>query len=305
MTSMNEPNRANVVKILRHLVLNVRELMQLAPIGPLVVGILMVFGALLLAARPAHAQAPAQEELHVSGGLVTAERTDDALVWNARWILAPEEIEDMRGGVLRFAIPLVEGETLKPASGLTPIVESGRVVGVHVEPDAVSGRAVSATFIQRAKQSPGGSAIHLGVPVIAGSAVQIIDGTIAGSSARLDIEPGGVLERHIGYVAPSGVSHAAREEARRLTGYRALVSGNAAYVRGEDVKANGGLVANVVTTRERASRGAIPAGVAFVFVVGALLVALRRLRNAASIERADALLEMRIEAAARHAKGAR
>ena len=71
------------------------------------------------------------------------------------------------------------------------------------------------------------------------------------------------LEQGVGHVAPPGTSHAAREEARRLTGYTARVTGAAVYVRGDDVRAQGGLTATVITPRARGHRGTIAIGVIF------------------------------------------
>ena len=136
--------------------------------------------------------------------------------------------------------------------------------------------------------------MRLGAPVAAGHAVQIIDGDLK-TGVRLEVSTGRALERHVGYVVSPGVSHPAREEARRLTGYDARVSGAAIYVRGDDVKTAGGLTATLETPGERSRRGAVGIAIVFALVVALLLAAVRKLRHAASVERADAILAAELD----------
>jgi hypothetical protein len=166
-------------------------------------------------------------------------------------------------------------------------MEAGRVTGLIVDSDGLVGRTVSATVREPAPRS--GLGAPLDAPVARGTALQILDVDL-GSGARLEIEPGLILERRVGYLAPPGASRAAREEAQRLTGYEAHVNGAVVYVRGDDVVAARGLRGAIVTARARSQGGAIGVAVAFGAIVVGLFTALRRLRNDAGAERADALL---------------
>lgn len=239
----------------------------------------------------------ASPELHVSGALFTPTRTDEGIAWRAHWVLTPESSVELETGpprVLRFATALAEGQTVEAGFGVAPFVEAGAVTGVVVERGAAEGRVVRATVRQRLG-GDGRTSVHLGAPVAGGNALQIIDADL-GAGTRLEIETGRALERHVGFVAPPGIGHAAREEARRLTGYEARVNGAALYVRGDDVRSGHGIRARVLTPAARARGGTIALGAVFAVIVAALLAAVRRLRHAASVERADALLAAEVDA---------
>jgi hypothetical protein len=234
-------------------------------------------------------------DAHVAGALFTPSRTDDGVVWHARWVLTPESANEIAAGgslVLRFAVPLADGESVEPSPGVAALVEGGHVTGVIVDRAASAGRTMSAVVRHRTSLS---GARRYGAPVAAGSALQIVDGDL-GEGTRFEVETGRYLEKGVGHVAPPGTSHAAREEARRLTGYTARVTGAAVYVRGEDVRAQGGLTAAVITPRARNHGGAIAMAVVFAAIVVALGAAVRKLRHAASVERADALLASELDA---------
>jgi hypothetical protein len=246
-------------------------------------------------AAPAAPAAPLQAaeappvDARLSSALFTPMRTNEGLDWIALWVLTPDAAAEIDGGarrIVRFALPLANGEALEPTFGVVPRVEGGQVTGVVVDRAGLDGRTVRAVFHQRARQE---GTIRLDAPVAAGSTLQILDGDLGGGT-RLEVETGRSLERAVGHVAPPGTSHAARDEARRLTGYEARVTGAPVYVRGDDVTASGGLRASVVTARARGHRGWMAMGVLFVGLVAALLVAMRKLRHAASVERADAIL---------------
>lgn len=233
-------------------------------------------------------------DARIAGALFTPSRTDDGIAWHAQWVLTPESANELAQGavlVIRFAVPLVEGETVEASPGVVPFVEGGRVAGVVVDRASGAGRTVSA--VVRHRTSLDGHQRY-GVPVAMGSALQIVDGDL-GAGTRFEVETGRHLEKGVGHVAPPGTSHAAREEARRLTGYTARVTGAALYVRGDDVRAQSGLTAVVVTPRARGHRGTIAMAVVFAAVVLALVAAVRRLRHAAGIERADALLASELD----------
>jgi len=258
--------------------------------------VILVLGAL---AGTAHA-APAQSstppgEARVAGALFTPARTDDGIAWHAQWILTPESANEIAQGgalVIRFAVPLAEGEAVEAKPGVAPLVEGGHVTGVVVDRASGTGRTMSALVRHRTSLD---GLQRYGAPVAVGSALQIVDGDL-GAGTRFEVETGRYLEKGVGHVAPPGTSHAAREEARRLTGYTARVTGAALYVRGDDVRAQGGLAAAVITPRARGHRGTIAMGVVFAAIVLALVAAVRRLRHAAGVERADALLASELDA---------
>lgn len=251
-------------------------------------------------AAPGGASEDVREE-RVAGALFTPTRVDDGLEWRVHWVLTPEAAEAIVKGAtraVRFAVPLTAAETVEKTWGVVPFTEAGQVVGVLVDRTGLDGRLVT-TIVHQHVARDGGLGVRLGAPVAAGNALQIIDGDLGGGT-RLEIDTGRTLERRVGYVAPPGVSHGAREEARRLTGYDARVSGAAIYVRGDDVKAVSGLVATVETPRGRGHRGAIGIAIVFGAVVIALFAAVRKLRHAASVERADAILAAELDALGPH-----
>jgi len=260
----------------------------------------VVILVLVALAGSAHA-APLQpadarpSDARLAGALFTPTRTNEGIDWSAHWVLTPDAAADIEGGakrVVRFALPLADGESLEPTFGVVPVLEGGHVVGVLVDRAGLDSRTVRAVVHQRARRD---GTIRLDAPVGAGSALQIIDGDL-GAGTRLEVETGRLLERGVGHVAPPGTSHAAREEARRLTRYGARVTGAPLYVRGDDVKAASGLSATIVTARARGRGGWVALGVIFTALVGALLFAMRKLRHAASVERADALLAADLDA---------
>lgn len=256
------------------------------------------------AAPAAASAASAPSELRVASALFAPTRTEDGLDWHAHFILTHESAAEVEGGAtgaLRFALPLREGENVEPTFGVFPFVEGATVVGVLVDRTALDGRTVSAVVHQR-RDLPKVAGMHLAAPVVAGSVLQIIDADL-GQGTRLEVETGRILERAVGHVAPPGTSHAQRVEARRLTGYSSRVTGAAVYVRGDDVRAAGGLHATVVTAQGRAKHGTIALGIVFAAAVAALGIAFARLRNAASIERADALLAAELDALAPDGSG--
>jgi hypothetical protein len=257
----------------------------------------MALFLLLALAATAHAAVPHPEypeapRAQVASALLAPRPEDGVLVWRARWVLAEVDataIADGAGRTLRFAVPLGPADALDRTPGLTPLSENGLVTGVRVERAALDGRIVAAKL----RQNLTANAILLGAPVLAGSALQIIDGEV-GAGLRLHVAPG-VLETFVGYVAPPRVGHPAREEARRLTGYEVRLGGAPIFVRGDDL-AGGPLAARLEPVRSGGTVAAV--AVVFVLLVGALAVALRRLHRAASLERADALLAAEVDALA-------
>jgi hypothetical protein len=221
--------------------------------------------------------------------------TEEGIQWEARWVLPKDFAAGLAQDdtvVIRFARALPEDERMwldSPLAGLpflAPIVEGRRIVAVRVPASLVDAGTVHAVLVQRT--SRGAGHVVLGAPVAEGRAVQIVDGVL-GEDTHLEPDPAG-FEKHVGYATARGIDHAARAEARRATGYEARLSGNAIYVRGDDVRDRGLLETKATTARDRAHHALLGVVAAFVVVVVGLLVALRRLRDAATVERADALL---------------
>lgn len=233
----------------------------------------------------------------IVGGISVARRTEEGIRWDARFVLDVDASFDFQGGRVTFALPLPMGEIMRPAAGVTPIIEGDRITALCVEPSAVHGRMIHASFTQ-STMLRSDHATTLGAPIVAGTAVQIVDAPV-GDEIRLERARGGGLEPHVGFLAARGIGHDAREEARRLTETPLLVGHTSIYVRGDDLKTAGALEGPLVGTRAKAKSSIAGAALAFLGVVAALLFGARRLKRAASVERADALLVSEIEAAAR------
>jgi len=256
----------------------------------------LVLSLVLLSSARAHAEPRVQTAAHVMGGLYTPVRNDDLLVWHARWILSVEDAEEVSHGAtrtIRFAALLPEGETLEAASGIEAMVENDRLAGVRADWRALEGRSVRATLRQPLPRAAS-TGIPLGAPFAVGTATQIVDGDL-GKGARLEVAAARGIEKHVGFTGPAEIGHGARDEARRLTGYEPRLTGAPLYVRGDDIAARGVLKADVTSASERESRGGIAVGAGFVVVVGALVLAMKKLGSRASVERADALLAAEIE----------
>jgi hypothetical protein len=246
----------------------------------------IVFVLALLPSRGRAAEG--EHDVRVASSLSVAARTNDGLAWDTRIILTTDESFAFRGGHVRLAVPLPEGETLEPAVGIEAERDAhGRIAGFVVRPEALDDRTLHMTLVQHV---PARGSFTLGAPVAAGGAVQIVDG------GSLAIAPGSVMEPHVGFVTARAIGHEARAEARRLTGYETRVSGHPIYVRGNDVREVGGLTASIAEPRSK--RGSLAIFAVFGVIVGALVLAAKRLRHAASVERADALLASEIEKSA-------
>jgi hypothetical protein len=256
-----------------------------------------VFALVLVMTGLSSSRARAQTDVaHVASALYTPVREGDQVVWKARWVLDVYDASAIASGrtlVIHFAAPLPEGETMDHADGIEPITTDKRLVGVRVDARGLSDRSVLATLRQPVAKSDM-TGIPLGAPIATGTAAQIVDGDLGGG-ARLEVTGARGIERHVGYTAPAEIGHAAREEARRLTGYAPRVTGAPLYVRGEDVRNQGTLSADVATSAERKSHGRVAVGLGFAMAVGALIVAMKKLSRRASVERADAVLAAEID----------
>lgn len=241
-------------------------------------------------------------------------RSDMTLAWDTRFVVEVDASFDFHGGSIAFALPLEEGEGLSAETESQHITAArdgtGRVTGICVPPQAIRDRTIAVSFVQPLGGTKGAEVVPLGVPVAASSAVQIIETSLAGGSSDARIEPvvdakAGTLEKHVGYVAPRAISHGAREEARRLTETKAKVTTSPIFLRGDDLRAAGGLHGQIVDARARAKGSALSVGVLFAFAVGGLVFAARKLRHSATEEHADAVLAAEIESAATRSRRAR
>lgn len=235
----------------------------------------------------------------IVGGISVARRTEEGIGWDVRFVLDVDASVDFRGGRVTFAVPLPIGETMREEAeeaGLHPIIESDRIAALCVEPSAVHGRVIHAFFTQKTALRSD-RATTLGAPIVAGTEVQIVDAPV-GDDIRLEAVRGGGLEAHVGFLATRGIGHDAREEARRLTDTPLLVGHTSIYVRGDDLKTGGALEGPLVGTRAKSKASIAGAALAFVAAVAALLFGARRLKRAASVERADAMLASEIDDAA-------
>lgn len=265
-----------------------------------VVVFVLVATAMSLPSARAQAGERKVEPARIAGALYTPTRTDAGITWDARWTLsldAQAELVDGSPRALLFAVPLPDGETLDPAPGLTPLVEDGgRIVGVRFTGEALQGRVLRATLRQPIPRARNTENVPLGAPIAAGTALQILDADLGGGT-RFEVGATTILERNVGNMSPPGVGLAQRQEARRLTGYDEIVTGAAIYVRGDDVKNAGGLTASVVTPDARGHHGVLAIAGGFAGIVVALVLAGKKLRDRASVERADALLAAEFERA--------
>jgi hypothetical protein len=236
----------------------------------------------------------------IVGGIYVARRAEEGIAWDARFVLDVDASFEFQGGRVTFAVPLPVGETLRAEPGLTPVMEPSadgpRISGLCVEPSAVHGRAIHAFFTQ-STELRADRPTRLGAPIVAGTAVQIVDAPV-GNEIRLEATRGAGLEPHVGFLAGHGIGHDAREEARRLTDTPLLVGHTSIYVRGDDLKTAGPLEGPLVGTRAKSKGSIAGAALAFLGVVAALVLGARRLKRAATVERADAVLASEIDAVA-------
>jgi hypothetical protein len=267
-----------------------------------------VFAGVLGLFRTGVARADATEPQPgiVTGAVYTPMEKDGVLTWYARWMVAPEVYTARTDAppTIRFAAPLPPGAALAVVDhdamlgpSVEPIVDGGRIVGVRVlrmplpTGESLGNAAVRARITQPAPKP--GERIAFAAPIADGRVLQIIDGIVDGGP-RVDVDGDDILERHIGWVGPRGVTKQDRFAAQAAARFFVPgVRGNTIFVRGDDVRALGGLRGTIATPISRATMIAI--GGAFAAIVAALLYALRKLRHAASVERADAILRFEIE----------
>jgi len=226
----------------------------------------------------------------IAAARFTPSRTPEGLRWDARYIVDVDAAWEFQGGTLPFAVPLAQNERLVVTSpGVRAMNEGDRIVGLVVDREALQDRTIRASFLTPVSHF---ARFEMGVPVLASPSVQIIDPPLTTMEWTLPVG----FEKHVGYVAPPGIGHSAREEARRLTDTPAKISESLVYVRGDDLLKSQ-LHATIVEPRERTRSGTIGIACVFVVAVGGLVVAARRLRHTAGVERADQILKDEIDRA--------
>jgi hypothetical protein len=223
----------------------------------------------------------------IVGARLTPSKTSEGIRWDARYIVDLDVVSSpqFEGGVIDLAAPLPTEVRLEPRAGLQPLVDSrNHIIAIFVEPAGLRDRTIDASFV-----APN---VSESAPIARGSSVQIIE---APQRMILEVLPLHGFEKHVGYVAPRGISHSAREEARRLTETPVRISQTLIYVRGDDIQPDVGFKTKLVDQRERTRSGSIGVGLLFAGLVGALVIAARRLRHSASVERADRILKAEID----------
>lgn len=257
----------------------------------------LAFALVALTPRAAHAEEACTAPIGIAGGRFVAKPVSGGLHWNAQWVVDVDGAAELCGGTITLAVPLPPDERLLPTPHVEAVIEDGRIAALRVDREALTDRSITATFFQRIGQGPAA----LGAPVAAGDSVQMIDTASPDSSIEL-VRSAAVddrFEKHLGWVAPRAVGRAAREEARRLVAIERRTSASPIYVRGQDVRAVGGLQGRLVDAPARSKSTSVAVFGVFALVLGALVLAFRQLGRAAQIERADAVLAAEIDAAAK------
>lgn len=237
--------------------------------------------------------------LAIAGAHFEAKPVTDGVQWDAQWVLDIDAARDFCGGTIALAVPLPKGERLLPTPHVEAFLDGGQITALRIDRGALVERSIVASFFQPgAFESPS----VLGVPASASDALQVV-GT-HGTSTRIELARSSAIDerfvKHLGSIAPRNVGSAAREEARRLVGVEDQRSA-LLYVRGQDLRALGGVRGRVVDSTAQSRTMTVAAFAAFSFVLGALVLAFRKLAGAAHVERADAVLAAEIDAVTKEA----
>lgn len=179
-----------------------------------------------------------------------------SLAWSSTFVLdlGADQATASEPWRVRLATPLPDGETLTGPEGVSAITEGGRIVGLHVDGTAVSGRALTISLEQPIGAHPG--RLHLGAPLAAGDALQIIE-VVGEDGARFEPDATLGLERRVGYFAPHALDGQEREACERRLGYRPRRRDSTPlYVRAESsIALRGGIEGALVTHSERVRGG--------------------------------------------------
>jgi hypothetical protein len=255
----------------------------------------VIVALLGLLAQPFNKAHAAEGEARIEAALHQGSIGAGSITWRSRFILDAQGSPEGGYWTVRLAAPLPASMSLTGPEGVTSIVETGQIVGFRIAPAAASKRALVITLVQPLDGTS--DRIHLGAPLAAGNALQIVD--VSGEDgARFEPDPALGLERRIGRFAPRGLSRAAREEVELLVDYRPSRRDNTPlYVNADGAVARrGGIDGILVTRADRLRGGVVGTAVAFVVVVAGLVIARRRLARAALEEEATELLEAQFEA---------
>ncbi len=219
----------------------------------------------------------------------------DRITWRTLYVGndAPGATGELR---VDLAAPLHVAAVDVHASRLVRVVQSGDAITGFVFSDDAGWRdGIAVTVVQRFDDR---RRITLEPPLARGDGVQVV--TLTGQD-DLQFEPSRTtaLVRHVGFVAPDDIDHAARAQCDDLLGRRFQASTSPIYVRGASRVATDGIAGALTTADERSLPGVIGAAIAFVAIAIALLVGYKRLGGHARAEQAEAVLREEYEAVER------
>lgn len=175
----------------------------------------------------------------------------------------------------------------------------GAITGLEIEEYAGWRDAIVVTVVQRFEKR---DAVTLTPPLARGDTVQVVTVT-GGDDLRFEPSRATELVRHVGFLAPDEIDHAARTQCDDLLGRRFAASATPIYVRGTSRVAAEGLTGALTTSDERSRPGLVGAAFAF-FAIGVGLVLLyRRLNGQARAEQAEAAIREEFASVERAAGG--
>ena len=219
----------------------------------------------------------------------------DRITWRTLYVGndAPGTTGELR---IDLAAPLHVAAADVSASRLVRVVQSGDVIIGFVFNDAAPWRdGIAVTVVQRFDDR---RALALAPPLARGETVQVV--TVTGQD-DLQFEPSRAtaLVRHVGFVAPDDIDHAARAQCDELLGRRFPPSAAPIYVRGASRVATDGMAGALTTADERSRPGVIGAAIAFFAIAIALVLGYKRLGGHARAEQAEVVLREEYEAVER------
>lgn len=222
----------------------------------------------------------------------------DRITWRTLYVGndAPGASGELR---VDLAAPLHVAAADVRAPRLVRVVQTGDTISGLVFGDDPGWRdGIAVTVVQRFDKR---SAMTLAPPLARGDGVQVV--TVTGQDdLRFEPAPATALVRHVGFVAPDDVDHAARARCDELLGRRFQASASPIYVRGASRVATDGMTGKLTTADERSLPGVIGAAIAFVALALALMLGYQRLGGHARAEQAEVVLREEYEAVERAAK---
>ena len=210
--------------------------------------------------------------------------TDSVVRFHSEYVL-----QESLTPAIDLAFPLPVGTTIDPSTEIAPIERDGRIIAFRVlTPGALRGR-VDVMLAEPLDRH--GDAVHLGAPLAAGDAVQIVELT-GGDDLRFEPDVATQLERHVGFFAPPELAPAARDACDRAVRYvRLRTIDDPLYVQvTPQIVVAQGLQGTLSTRADRGRSGAYGAAAVFLGIVIALVLLQRKLAATARIEHAEQTL---------------